>query len=134
VVQAARDAFVAGMQPSAATVAVVAVGVAVMALVTLRDRPAAPTQAPAEDEEVAAVPTSGRRSQVHAPAWRPLRHGQPGSRPHPPARPVPSPRRCAPLSSAALIRARYFASSAPAARWNSRARSALARASAARSG
>jgi MFS transporter, DHA2 family, multidrug resistance protein len=41
VAQAARDAFVAGMRLSAVIVAVVAVGVAVMALVTLRDRPAA---------------------------------------------------------------------------------------------
>ena len=58
----------------------------------------------------------------------------PGYRPHPPARPVPSPRRRARRSSTALIRARYSANSTPASRWDSCARSALARASAAWSG
>jgi hypothetical protein len=53
-----RDAFVAGMQRSSLIGAVVAVGVAVMALVALRDRPAAPTRADA-DEELAAVSASG---------------------------------------------------------------------------
>jgi MFS transporter, DHA2 family, multidrug resistance protein len=57
VVAAARDAFVAGMQLSSVIAAVGAVGVAIMALVTLRDRPAAITQATAE--EMAAVSTSG---------------------------------------------------------------------------
>jgi MFS transporter, DHA2 family, multidrug resistance protein len=58
VVAAARDAFVAGMQLSSVIAAVVAAGVAILALVTLRDRPAAATQAAAE-EELAAVSTSG---------------------------------------------------------------------------
>jgi DHA2 family multidrug resistance protein-like MFS transporter len=58
VAQAARDAFVAGMQLSAVIVAAVAFGVAIMALVTLRDRPAASTQA-TTDQEMAAVPPSG---------------------------------------------------------------------------
>jgi DHA2 family multidrug resistance protein-like MFS transporter len=58
VVQAARDAFVAGLQLSSVIAAVVAVGVAIMALVTLRDRPAASTQATA-DRDLAAVSTSG---------------------------------------------------------------------------
>jgi DHA2 family multidrug resistance protein-like MFS transporter len=57
-VAAARDAFVAGMQLTAAIAAAVAAGVAVMALVTLRDRPAAVTRAN-EEEELAAVSTSG---------------------------------------------------------------------------
>jgi MFS transporter, DHA2 family, multidrug resistance protein len=57
VVAAARDAFVAGMQLSSVIAAVGAVGVAIMALVTLRDRPAAITQATAE--EMAPVSTSG---------------------------------------------------------------------------
>ena len=57
-VAAARDAFVAGMQLSSVIAAVGAVGVAVMALVTLRDRPAATTEATAE--ELAASPTSRR--------------------------------------------------------------------------
>jgi MFS transporter, DHA2 family, multidrug resistance protein len=56
VVAAARDAFVAGMQLSSVIAAVGAVGVAIMALVTLRDRPAAITQATAE--EMAAVSTA----------------------------------------------------------------------------
>jgi DHA2 family multidrug resistance protein-like MFS transporter len=59
VVAAARDAFVAGMQLSSVIAAVGAVGVAIMALVTLRDRPTAITQATAE--EMAAVSTSGDR-------------------------------------------------------------------------
>jgi DHA2 family multidrug resistance protein-like MFS transporter len=58
VVQAARDAFVAGMQRSSLIGAVVAVGVAVMALVALRDRPAAPSRTDA-DEELASVSASG---------------------------------------------------------------------------
>jgi MFS transporter, DHA2 family, multidrug resistance protein len=58
VVAAARDAFVTGMQLSSVIAAVGAVGVAVMALVTLRDRPAAVAQATA-GEEMAAVSTSG---------------------------------------------------------------------------
>jgi MFS transporter, DHA2 family, multidrug resistance protein len=57
VVAAARDAFVAGMQLSSAIAAVGAAGVAILALVTLRDRPAATTEATAE--EMAAVSTSG---------------------------------------------------------------------------
>jgi DHA2 family multidrug resistance protein-like MFS transporter len=57
VLAAARDAFVGGMQLSSTIAAVGAVGVAVMALITLRDRPAAITEATAE--EMAAVPTSG---------------------------------------------------------------------------
>jgi DHA2 family multidrug resistance protein-like MFS transporter len=58
VVHAARDAFVAGMQISSVVGAVVAVGVAVMALVTLRDRPA-PTNQTTADDELATVATSG---------------------------------------------------------------------------
>jgi MFS transporter, DHA2 family, multidrug resistance protein len=58
VLAAARDAFVAGMQLSSVIAAVVAAGVAILALVTLRDRPAAATQATAE-EELASVSTSG---------------------------------------------------------------------------
>jgi len=63
------------------------------------------------------------------------RHDGPtgGGGPHPPTRPVPSLRRLGLLSSIALIRARYSANSTPASRWDSRARSAPARASAARS-
>jgi MFS transporter, DHA2 family, multidrug resistance protein len=57
VVAAARDAFVAGMQLSSAIAAVGAAGVAILALVTLRDRLAATTEATAE--EMAAVSTSG---------------------------------------------------------------------------
>jgi DHA2 family multidrug resistance protein-like MFS transporter len=58
VVQAARDAFVAGMQRSSLIGAVAAVGVAIIALVTLRDQPATSTQA-ATDKELAAVSTAG---------------------------------------------------------------------------
>jgi DHA2 family multidrug resistance protein-like MFS transporter len=50
VLQAARDAFVTGMQLSAVIAATVAVGVAIVALVTLRDRPPAPTQATTDEE------------------------------------------------------------------------------------
>jgi hypothetical protein len=57
----------------------------------------------------------------------------PGSRPHPAARPRPSGRRPAFLASTALTWARYAANSTPASRWNSRARSARARAPAASS-
>jgi MFS transporter, DHA2 family, multidrug resistance protein len=57
VVAAARDAFVAGMQLSSIIAAVVAAGVAIMALVILRDQPAPSTQA-AGDKELAAVSTS----------------------------------------------------------------------------
>jgi hypothetical protein len=58
VLQAARGAFVAGMQRSSVIAAVVAVGVAIMALVTLRDRPAASTRETA-DKELAGVSASG---------------------------------------------------------------------------
>jgi hypothetical protein len=58
VVAAARDAFVEGMQLSSAIAAGVAVGVAVMALVTLRDQPAPSTEA-AGDEDLASVSTAG---------------------------------------------------------------------------
>jgi DHA2 family multidrug resistance protein-like MFS transporter len=54
VLQTAREAFVAGMQLSSAIAAVVAVGLAVFALVVLRDRPAAATQAPEDGEADAA--------------------------------------------------------------------------------
>ena len=57
VVAAARDAFVAGMQLSSVIAAVGAVGVAIMALVTLRDRPAANTQASANEELAMASPS-----------------------------------------------------------------------------
>jgi MFS transporter, DHA2 family, multidrug resistance protein len=56
VVAAARDAFVAGMQLSSVIAALGAVAVAVMALVTLRDRPAATTETKATAEEMAASP------------------------------------------------------------------------------
>jgi DHA2 family multidrug resistance protein-like MFS transporter len=58
VVQAARDAFVAGMQLSSVIGAVAAIGVAIVALVTLRDRPA-PANQPTADKELATVSTSG---------------------------------------------------------------------------
>jgi DHA2 family multidrug resistance protein-like MFS transporter len=58
VVQAARDAFVAGMQLSSVIGAVAAIGVAVVALVTLRDQPAPANQSTA-DKELATVSTSG---------------------------------------------------------------------------
>jgi MFS transporter, DHA2 family, multidrug resistance protein len=58
VLAAARDAFVAGMQLSSVIAAGVAAGVAILALVTLRDRPAAATEATAE-EKLASVSTSG---------------------------------------------------------------------------
>jgi MFS transporter, DHA2 family, multidrug resistance protein len=51
---AAREAFVQGMQLSSAIAAVVSVGLAILALVILRDRPAA-TPAAAEDTELATV-------------------------------------------------------------------------------
>jgi MFS transporter, DHA2 family, multidrug resistance protein len=53
VVEAARHAFVAGMQLSSTIAAVVAVAVAILALVALRDRPAATIQATADEELVA---------------------------------------------------------------------------------
>jgi MFS transporter, DHA2 family, multidrug resistance protein len=48
VLEAAREAFVRGMQLSSAIATVVAVGLAILALVVLRDRPAAVDEAPAE--------------------------------------------------------------------------------------
>jgi MFS transporter, DHA2 family, multidrug resistance protein len=53
VLQTAREAFVQGMQLSSAIAAVVAVGLAVLALVMLRDRPAAATEVPEDGEAVA---------------------------------------------------------------------------------
>jgi DHA2 family multidrug resistance protein-like MFS transporter len=57
VLAAARDAFVAGMQLSAAIAAGLAAGVAIMALILLRDRPPAIGQ-PTADQETAAVSIS----------------------------------------------------------------------------
>jgi DHA2 family multidrug resistance protein-like MFS transporter len=54
VLQTAREAFVQGMQLSSAIAAVAAVGLAVFALVMLRDRPAAATGAPEDGEADAA--------------------------------------------------------------------------------
>jgi DHA2 family multidrug resistance protein-like MFS transporter len=54
VLQTAREAFVQGMQLSSAIATAAAVGLAVFALVMLRDRPAAATGAP-EDEEADAA-------------------------------------------------------------------------------
>jgi MFS transporter, DHA2 family, multidrug resistance protein len=54
VLQTAREAFVQGMQLSSAIAAVAAVGLAVFALVMLRDRPAAATGAPEDGEANAA--------------------------------------------------------------------------------
>jgi MFS transporter, DHA2 family, multidrug resistance protein len=48
VLEAAREAFVRGMQLSSAVATVVAVGLAILALVMLRDRPDAVDEAPAE--------------------------------------------------------------------------------------
>jgi DHA2 family multidrug resistance protein-like MFS transporter len=58
VLDAARQAFVAGMQLSSVIAALVAVGVAGLALITLRDQPAVTTQGDA-DEELATVSTPG---------------------------------------------------------------------------
>jgi MFS transporter, DHA2 family, multidrug resistance protein len=58
VLDAARQAFVAGMQLSSAIAATIGVALAVLALVVLRDRPAATTQATA-DETMASISTPG---------------------------------------------------------------------------
>jgi MFS transporter, DHA2 family, multidrug resistance protein len=55
VLQTAREAFVQGMRLSSAIAAVAAVGLAVFALVMLRDRPAAATAAPEDGEADAAA-------------------------------------------------------------------------------
>jgi DHA2 family multidrug resistance protein-like MFS transporter len=65
VVDAAREAFVAGMRFSSVAGALMAVVVAVLALVVLRDRPAPAPEASADeelaDEELAAASTCGAR-------------------------------------------------------------------------
>jgi DHA2 family multidrug resistance protein-like MFS transporter len=58
VLEAARQAFVAGMQLSSVIAALVAIGVAALALITLRDQPAVTTQGDA-DGELATVSTPG---------------------------------------------------------------------------